>query len=557
MATFVVSTKAELIDAITRALPGQIVYVGGGASIDLTSHEPIAIPAGVTLASSRGAGESSGALLYATAHGSRMFIGRGAGIRVTGLRVRGPDPDFGTAPYDPPVSDGITSSFSIEVDNCELSGWSHAAIQLGPNSTRSVVRNNFIHHNRRTGLGYGVVLLRNTEALIEANQFDYNRHAVAATGEDGISYEAAYNVFLGNHVFYQLDMHGGGDRGELNDGAGEWLKIHHNSFYDIDSIIGAIHISGVPRRGATVFSNFFVHPNRARALSQRLYGCEGRQCEPAAPFRTERLISTISVQNSFAGGHWGASRALSDRYLVADVTGDNVQDLIELAVDGAFWVSVADGYGFRPPVQWGKNGGDIGIGRYKTGDFNGDGRADLMSFESNGGFYVWLSREATLGPFVHWGKNGGDIGVGRYQIGDFNGDGRSDVISFENNNKFYVWLSTGSSFFGPQQWGQNGADIPARYKVGDFNGDKKTDVIAFETNAGLYVWLSQGSAFVPFVKWGSNGADIGPDRYRVVDFTRDGRDDVLSFEANAGIYVWQSDGSKFLPFFKWIDTNPR
>ena len=47
-----------------------------------------------------------------------------------------------------------------------------------------------------------------------------------------VSYEAAFNVFLGNHVFYQLDMHGGGDRKELNDAAGDWIKIHHNSFWN-------------------------------------------------------------------------------------------------------------------------------------------------------------------------------------------------------------------------------------------------------------------------------------------------------------------------------------
>ncbi len=65
----------------------------------------------------------------------------------------------------------------LEVDNCELWGWSHSAVSLFEGE-RHRIHHNHIHHNQRHGLGYGVTLNRG-EVEIEYNLFDWNRHSIA------------------------------------------------------------------------------------------------------------------------------------------------------------------------------------------------------------------------------------------------------------------------------------------------------------------------------------------------------------------------------------------
>jgi len=121
----------------------------------------------------------------------------------------------------------------------------------------------FIHHNQRDGLGYGVCLDGAT-VLIEANQFDACRHHIASTGAPGSGYEARYNVCLSAATSHLFDMHGGRDRGDGTDIAGDWLNIHHNTFQCTTQ--RSIVIRGVPSQGANVHHNWFHAPDPGRAV---------------------------------------------------------------------------------------------------------------------------------------------------------------------------------------------------------------------------------------------------------------------------------------------------
>lgn len=201
----------------------------------------------------------------------------GSGVRITGLRIIGPDPkprlehhrrahnkQRGNRKAQSkyyclfPNSAGIfTGNDSLEVDNCELSGWSHAAIYL-TGGDKHHVHHNYIHHNQRKGLGYGVCLGygRNIATLIEYNLFNYNRHSIAGTGVPGNSYEARYNVELGNSLSHNFDMHGGADRKDGTDVAGEQIRIHHNTF--MNPKVRPIAIRGKPSDKAEIYNNWFA-----------------------------------------------------------------------------------------------------------------------------------------------------------------------------------------------------------------------------------------------------------------------------------------------------------
>jgi len=281
---YTVATIDELLDAMSKAKAGETVFVDPKAELDFTAlvyaeDLAIVVPEGVTLASNRGQDGSPGAMLYSDAFQTNGLIRAGGpNVRITGLRVRGPDPktrldhhrraystgrpekEAGAYYYKLPNSNGISTRFpNLEVDNCELSGWSSGAVDLS-DGTGQHVHHCYIHHNQRNGLGYGVVMGygKQAVALIEYNIFDYNRHSIAGTGKPGNAYEASNNVEVGHAISHYFDLHGGSDRHDGTNIAGDWLKIHHNTF--LAATQRAIVIRGVPTELADVHHNWFAAP---------------------------------------------------------------------------------------------------------------------------------------------------------------------------------------------------------------------------------------------------------------------------------------------------------
>jgi hypothetical protein len=274
---YLVKTLEELLAALKKAKAGQVVYVNDNTEIDVMGEQKMVIPGGVIVASGRGRGGSKGALLYSDELAmSPLFLAGGEKVRVIGLRLRGPDQKRRTEQmrklhkegryYSIPNSNGIISSYpGLEVDNCELWGWSHAAVFLKRGALKAHIHHNYIHHNQRSGLGYGVCLDQ-ADALIEANLFDWCRHHIAGTGRPGTSYEARYNLVLENANGHSFDMHGGRDRKDGTDIAGDSIKIHHNTFKATG--VPAFMIRGRPRQSAEIHHNWFLHSESSRAIRQ-------------------------------------------------------------------------------------------------------------------------------------------------------------------------------------------------------------------------------------------------------------------------------------------------
>lgn len=287
-----VRTEQQLIDALKKAKTGQVIYVEDGIELDFSAWVlgeklVLEVPGGVTLAGGRGKPGVEPALLCSDAFATRPLIrAMGPKVRVTGLRIRGPDTKIRHEPlhrwivedekrvgkreryYAFPTSDGISSAHpGLEVDNCEIWGWGHGAVSLGKGAIDVHIHHNCIHHNQRAALGYGVVL-NQAVALIESNIFDYNRHAIAATGRPGTSYEAANNLVRENANGHLFDMHGGRDRKDGTEIAGDWMKIHHNTFQATH--VPAFVIRGRPREKVEIHHNWFLLEDQAKAIISRV-----------------------------------------------------------------------------------------------------------------------------------------------------------------------------------------------------------------------------------------------------------------------------------------------
>ncbi len=250
---FSVTNADELVAALKQAQPGQIIHVAGEIEIDLTPHPTQSLPPGVTLAGIRGLDGSRGGLIAYRKSG-RMFSTAGESVRLTGLRFEGAEGGTGRV--------ATSSSFigvghwGFEIDNCEVFNFNSSAIGLGPDAVNARVHHNHIHHNQMGGLGYGVST-SSSDARIIANIFDHCRHHIASSGSPGSGYEAAWNLVLENATSHHFDMHGGRDRGDGTDIAGDWMHIHHNTFVGTHR---HVVIRGVPSDGAEIHNNWFANP---------------------------------------------------------------------------------------------------------------------------------------------------------------------------------------------------------------------------------------------------------------------------------------------------------
>jgi PKD repeat protein len=270
---YIVSTKAELLTALRSANSGETVFIKGTSVIDMTGTPSVTIPAGVTLASDRGRSGSRGALLKRTRNlgggwEEPMFVAGGDYVRVTGLRLQGEmyPQDYGNNDGEPDESDYLVGIYienrkGFEVDNCELYGWAWSCVSLRQNSNAPIpyVHHNYIHHNQARDEGYGVNLYGGN-ALIEANIFDYNRHAITGAGLAGEKYEARYNIVMGNGDAiggHHFDIHQDEDGGDF---AGDTFLIHHNTFRkatDGGRILASVAIRQRPTTGIYIDHNLF------------------------------------------------------------------------------------------------------------------------------------------------------------------------------------------------------------------------------------------------------------------------------------------------------------
>jgi hypothetical protein len=563
--------------------PNTTVRLAAGVDMDLSGYKDIDIVHGVNLTSEQPCRQRKGAKLVtpptppgptcsarnAQHSGPRLYSTKAwpqplfrircdngnfnaDNARLYGFRLQGPH--TGVADGDENVENAIEieSCVGVEIANLELSGWSGEAIRVSDPATRQphpaapatshllppthqlldseVVRihDNFIHHNQHEGkFGYGVNVFEGAWAKIERNVFDFDRHAITASGGQGIGYLANQNLVLrGTDVREQMfDVHGDDNchtwsSSAWNCGnAGSLFWFTHNAFQYTAS--DAIKLRGRPRIGAYIENNVFAH----------------QSLDDAVALQTPDHVYPASLAR--------ANRAGLDsygQYGVCDFNGDGRDDLF-LPTGVTWWYSSAG------KMNWVYlNAASEMLGQVALGDFDGDGRCDV--FAVHGG--KWVISSGGTGEWRSLGTYG--VPFNQLAFGKFNPDGKTDIFRRYPDGQWAVvspgshdWRSVASSGFPLDQ-----------LHFGDFTGDGITDVLAAEGGH----WSISRSATDPWHTLNPN-LSSNLDGVQIADVDSNGIDDVVRFKVTGftgGSWEVSWDGRgdwQTLKNVTWQSTYPR
>ncbi len=533
--------------------PGTVIQlVPPPSGIDLSSVDlrtPLQIPAGVTIRGNR-RGTSLGPEIFTDSGfaGSLLDVA-GSDVRITGVRLRGPNTSRDTAEAAHADSRGIEDAADdtfvrVVIDHNDVSDWVDAAVQIknflnsgspdcdpGDNgdpqlrTSNAHVARNFIHHNLVQNNGYGVNSNAGGFPFIEGNMFLENRHAIASTHSTShTGYRAWSNLVMPEveiysdfgFLFYEhdFDVHGLGDNGFGGRG-GDYFDIFQNTFLGtrpFPLLHRNFELRGIPCRRVDFHNNVSLQ-KKDEALDIKLsnFSLLGGDAPleefiriPQQPPQFERPNPT---------GLLG----------VGDFNGDGVADLF--LATGAAWYYAPAGNAEWRLLAGGRTDSVTGL---LFGDFDGDGRTDVVGKNGNnlmvswGGISEWEVLNTQAPPIA-------DLAVGHFS------NAQRDDLFWADGTNWYI--SDGGS--GPFRFVNTSSFRVKDLRFADFDGDKLTDVFGIVagnwsySKSALQGWSALRSAIV-------NDVSL----LTIADFDGDGIADV-SFstpipDINGGIsWRWQ------------------
>jgi FG-GAP-like repeat len=538
----------------TRPDQFKVIEIPDGTSIDLATIAddlPLELKDRIVIESTRGA-RRPGALLYLDDYKAitdalreanpsledavgHVFHLAGDRVSIRNLRLRGPSSsiaDYGATcglPGDdlcpPLVAIDVVDRYRVWILDNEIFNWPGEAVDIrGDEDTlecqsrtrgyRVQVFRNYIHHNQRNPLGYGVKVNDDGFAFIEGNTFDWNRHAVAGDGSALSGYYARYNYVLSGGSPYpskyggstfpyynqHFDMHGTGEGG-YGGIAGDFVEIRGNTVHGeqkygapfFEKTRPVYRLRGYPCHVSEFRDNVLWHDDEDEAV-RATDGGEGR---------------VAIVNNQFATDtSWSLA--------VGDFDRDGRDDLFQAT--GAAWYYSSGGVTEWRLLQAGRR---ETIDRLRFGDFDGDGDTDVFTAVDG----EWLISRGGTTSWEHLKTS--PFRVGDLRFGDFDGDGRTDAFRTDGSHWYYYPGATGD-----RQGLADSAYTVEELRFGNFDGNNRTDVFGIEN--GEWAVSHDGDT-----GWQRLNAKLTSDLDSLVfgDFDGDGRTDIAQSRQ-----VWQPRG---------------
>jgi hypothetical protein len=522
-----VSSEAALDSALALGW-GTVIEIDPSQPLDLEGMFPKRLHAGVTMRGYRKYTFQGPEVHTCAATDQPIFTTNEDHVRLTGMRLRGPNGDPRCKSMDRPEAQailieptaGVVVSQPTEaaaraavsrIDTCSIrpGGCPHVPdvlvdhLDIGyftgsgvdtrgtdgsasqtcpanppvyPRATPVRVIGNFIHHNG----AYGSVTGDGAFILNDGNVF-YRQHAHAIASDPwGTTGYAAFDNFILSEErdTHDVDMHGSLDPGHWQGGlSGDYYDVGWNTF--LHTGWTNINQRGTPCRFTAIHDSIFLQSQGQAIITATTVPV--RQVVYANAFNAANPTGELAVgdfdgdgiDDVFVGtgSAWYFSSGGQAEWRLLNRMPEHANQLLFGDLDGDGRTDVIAIHNGNIDVSWG------GVSPWQTinvtawtidnmavGDFDGDGRADL--FLSTGTMWFWAPG----------GRNWAVLDTSSYErsqllFGDFLHDGRTHVLRVSNGR----WLAAGLN----QHWTDIGSapvGSVAGLVVGDFDGDGFADV---------------------------------------------------------------------------------
>ena len=493
----VASTPAMLHAILTSDFKGEVI-IPRDVCLNMTDYANLPLKDSVSLIGERGTLNSRPCIINENISESvELFITDGNNIRVEGIHFIGPQKGERDERLPATVCIRVYSTHDLKkgknivIRDNEFNDWSgaavgvrglrHAELSAYPDSSKPNIKNhreilierNYFHHNSLDEEGYGVNVDGGCYATIEANVFDFNRHAISAAGEAYSGYIARYNYCLtggftegsrtDNYYYNQhFDVHGARPGGKGYGGiAGRYFEVTYNTFVGAQKY-GYLFLQRRPAlslRGrvdsVAIFKwNVLAQPTIDAAIALKTNKNDPGIGENEGDFNYQGKNTENTLNTDY-------SREIAN----GDFDGDGLTDIF--IANGTGWFYSRSGI-----THWEylRESGRL-TSQLAFADIDNDCITDVIWMNEHGNLGYFKSGRNDLLPVSTSPAPGLPVKINELRFGDFDGDSKTDMF-YTYQRQWYIWYGKTKTWFPAQTSGSAVTEL----LFGEFDHIKGTDV---------------------------------------------------------------------------------
>jgi LruC domain-containing protein len=229
------------------------------------------------------------------------------------------------------------------------------------------------------------------------------------------------------------------------------------------------------------------------------------------------------------------SQIINSSPVIADIDGDNQQEIVVGSTDKKLYVLNGDG-----SQKWSFETGDMILSSPHVADIDPSIPGQEIAIGSGDSHIYLLDKDGNL----LWKRPTGWIIRSSAVSADLDGDGDIEILIGSDDDRLWAWHHDGKMVSGWPQ--QTGADLFSSPRVGDIDGDGDDEVIVGSDDAKIYAWHTDGTSVEGWPKLATLSIKGSP---ALANLDDDSEQEVVVGDFGGSLHVWNYEGMQqiFLP----------